>query len=108
MSGEIAVAELKPGRAAKLAQGLHKCPGLVTASPARLRICDAGERIHDSVEIGRDHKAEMLEVVGRIADDDEIARRQNATQPQGQLGAADAARQGQYLRRGGHLNKSSS
>src|SRR5215510_7920942 len=74
---------------------------------------EAGERVHDGVEIGGDGEAEMLEVVAGIGDHHEIAARHDAAEPQRELGAADAAaqRDDEALSRiadGAHRNKSSS
>ncbi len=45
MGGEIAVAELEPGLAAKRFERRHKGPGLAAPAPAGVAIVEAGERI---------------------------------------------------------------
>src|SRR5262245_7148925 len=60
MRSKVAIAELEPGLAAELLERRHEGPGLVTPAPAALAIVEAGERVHQRVEIGRDRQAEML------------------------------------------------
>ena len=45
-----------------------KAQRLAGETPALLGVLEAGEGIHDGVEIGRDRQAEMLEVVGGVDD----------------------------------------
>ena len=92
-SAKIAVAEAEPGLAAQRTDRLHERPGLVAPAPAGRRIVEAGQRIDQRVDIGRDGQAEMLEIVAGVGDDQQIVRRQHAAQAQRQLGAADAAGQ---------------
>ena len=67
VGGEIGVAEAEPGLAAELRERRHEGPGLAGPSPAGLRIGDARERVRDGIQIRRDAKAEMLEVVAGVA-----------------------------------------
>src|SRR5437016_4247744 len=93
MGGQIAVAEVEPGLAAEAPEGLHKAPGLVPPAPAELEVVDAGEGVEQGVDVGRDRKSQMLEVVAGIGDDNQRLGRQYAVEAERQLGAADAARQ---------------
>src|SRR5437660_530030 len=91
MRGEVAVAELKPGLAAECGERRHEGPGFLPPAPALLGIAHARECVHERVEVGRDRKAETLEVVAGIGDDDQPLRRHDPAQAERELGAADPA-----------------
>src|SRR5947209_8969906 len=99
MSSKISVAELEPGFAAQRLERRHEGPGFVTPAPSEFRVVNAGERIKERVDIGRNREAEMLEIVAGIGDDGQLSRGQNAIETEGQLGAADPARQRQHAHR---------
>ena len=83
------------------ADGRERVPGLVGAPPAALLVGDAGERVEDAVEIGRDVQAEHLDVVAHVAYDGYVVRfdyRDDAAQ---EPRAADAAREHGRPSRGG-------
>src|ERR1700736_6766952 len=88
---KVAVAEPEPGRPAEPRERRHEVPGFVTPPPALVRIANAGERVHERVEIGRDREIEMLEVVPGVGDDDQPLGRHDAAQAERELGAADPA-----------------
>jgi hypothetical protein len=65
------------------------------AGPSRSRIGDAGQGVHNRVEIGRDGEAEVLEVVGRVDDHIERIGRQLVGEAERELRAADATGEGE-------------
>src|SRR6185437_11081612 len=71
----------------------HEVPALVGASPAAQGIAQTGERVQHRVEVRRDMKAEMLEIVSRIDRDRELAGPEHGTETKYQLDSADAATQ---------------
>src|SRR5712691_10587972 len=62
-------------------------------TPAVLRVGQAGQRVGDRIQVGRDVEAVQLSVVGRIADDPEKRRVGLAGQTVEESRRADAARQ---------------
>src|SRR5262249_31073966 len=103
VGGEIAVAELKPGLAAERRERRHEGPGFLAPAPALLGVAHPRERVHERVEVGRDRKPEMLEIVAGVGDDDQLLRRQDPAQAERELGATDPTGE-----RHDHRNKSSS
>ena len=90
-------------------QRLHEAPRLVAPAPAGLRVDEAGQACRASVSTsGEMCEAQMLEVVAGV-DDDGQPLAQQMRQPQGQLGAADAARERNIAGGAGaaHRNRSS-
>ena len=77
VNGEIPVPQTEPRFAAELAERFHESPAFIPPPPAELGIIEPGKRVHDGVEVGRDAEAEMLEVVPRIADDEQILGREH-------------------------------
>src|SRR5437763_6254088 len=63
MQREIAIAEPKPFLPAERADAMHERPRLVTPAPASCRIIDARESIGQRVDVGRDTKSKMIEIV---------------------------------------------
>ena len=92
MRGEVAVAEVEPGLAAELRGHGHEGPRFARQSPAGLGVVDAGERVHHGVEVGRDAKAEVLEVIARVDDDRKVLAEQTVQ-------AVDELRAAEDLRR---------
>ena len=92
MGGEVFVAEVEPAVRAVSVQPFQRVESLARDAPARLRVGQAGERVHHRVHIGRHMKAVKLLVVARIDHDGKVGRRQNPGQPKRQLSAAHAAR----------------
>ena len=105
MHAEVAVAQLEPIRLAETPQHLHGAPALIGHTPATLRVRQAGKRVHDGVDVGRNAEPHVLEIVARIDDDGELLRRQNRRKTGGELGPAYSAAQGQHVT-GHHRNKS--
>src|SRR5439155_15020222 len=66
MGREIAVAKAGPGVAAQGFERRYKGPGLAAAAPAEFGVVVAREGVEQRVEIGRDLKPEMREIVTRI------------------------------------------
>src|SRR5208282_3112510 len=99
MGGEIAVAEVEPGLAAEAIECGHKGPGLLAPAPPQLRFVEAGEGIEQRIDIRRDREPEMLEIVAGIGDDGQRSGRQDAIEPECELGAADPARQREHAHR---------
>src|SRR5271155_3007594 len=99
MGSEIAIAKLEPGLAAQRLERRHEGPGLAAPTPSELRVVDPGERVEERVDIRRNREPEMLEIVAGVGDDGQLSRWQNTVQAEGQLGAADPARQRQHAHR---------
>ncbi len=53
----------------------HERPGLVVPAPAEFAVGQAGQRIGDRIDIGRDRQAEMLEIVAGVDDDQQVLGR---------------------------------
>src|ERR687897_1461534 len=68
MHPEIPVAELEPRFASKIGDRLERVPGLAGSPPTSFLVVQAGERVQDRVEVGRDVEAENLEVVADVPD----------------------------------------
>ena len=70
MRGDIAVAQdgTNPVRPARR-DLIHEIPRLSNKAPSLFGIGDAGERVHNGVEIRRDVKPEVLEIVACVDDD---------------------------------------
>ena len=97
VEAEVAVAEPEPRLAAERRGALERVPRLVRTAPAALLVGQAGERVEDRVEVGRDVEAEHLDVVADVADDRELARVDHLDEPAQEARAADAARQADDL-----------
>src|SRR3954469_2594253 len=106
MQREIAIAEPKPVLAAKRADAVHERPRLVTPAPAGGGIVDARENIGQRVNIGRDAKSQMLEIVAGVGDHEQLVGRQDAAQTERQFRAADPAGQ-RHDKSSSHRNRSS-
>ncbi len=91
MERQIPIPELEPVLAAKLAQGRHEVPGLLGPAPAAFAVRDTAERVENRVDVRRDAQAEMLEVVARVDDDDELPGFEDIVEAERKLGAADSA-----------------
>src|SRR3954469_16058233 len=91
MQREIAIAEPKPVLAAERADGVHERPRLVTPAPAGDGIVETSENIGQRVDIGRDAKSKMLEIVAGVGDHKQFVGRQDATETERQFCAADPA-----------------
>ncbi len=75
---------------------LHEGPGLVAPAPALGRIVEAGEGVEQRVDVGRDMKAEMDEIIAGVRHHGEKAGGEHAVEPERQLGAAYAAGERQH------------
>src|ERR1700716_1862217 len=106
MQREIAIAEPKPILPAERADAIHERPRLVTPAPASGGIIDISENIGQRVDIGRDAKSKMLEIIAGVGDNEQFVRRQDAAQTERQFRAADPARQ-RHDKSSAHRNKSS-
>src|SRR5579862_1376042 len=93
MEREVSVPESEPGLAADRFERVHEVPGLVTSTPAPLRMGQPAERVENGVNVGRDAKTELLEIVPGIDKRGERSRRQNAIEATKQLCATHAARE---------------
>ena len=78
----------------------------------RSRIVEAGERVHQGVEIGRDGEPQMLEVVAGIGDHQQVGGRQDAAQARARAwrrrSPPDSATTQRCRLGGAHRNRSSS
>src|SRR5258705_10211862 len=93
MQRQIAIAEPKPVLAAECADAVHERPGLVAPAPAGDGIVDARESVGQRVDIWRDAKSKMLEIVAGVGDHEQFVGRQDAAQTERQFRAANPARQ---------------
>src|SRR5882672_10842775 len=73
MQPEVEVAEPEPRLATEARNRLECLPGLAGAPPTALVVGEAGQRVEDAVQIGRDSKAQHLEVVRNVAYDGNVA-----------------------------------
>src|SRR5439155_5876368 len=67
MKAEVAVAEPEPLLAPEALRLLERVPRLVRPAPAPLLVTEAGKRVEDAVQIGRDMETEYLHVVADVA-----------------------------------------
>ena len=79
VEAEVAVAEPEPVLAAERGDGRERLPGLACPAPAPLLVVQAGERVEDAVEVGRDGEPEHLEVVADVADHGHVVRGSTAS-----------------------------
>ena len=93
VQAEVAVAEHEPALPSKARGLLERDPALVRAPPSALRVGDAGERVEDAVQIGRDVHAEHLDVVADVADHRHVRRIRGLREPAQKPSTADAARE---------------
>src|SRR6185437_9094761 len=91
MEPEVAVSELEPGLAPELLDRVARVPRLVCTPPAALLVAQAGERVEQRVEVGRDVEAVHLQVVADVRDHGNVARRDDLGQRLNEARAADAA-----------------
>jgi len=73
VQADVAVAEPEPRLAAQFRNGVERLPRLAGAAPAALLVGEARERVEDAVQIGRDPKAQHLDVVRDVAYDGNVA-----------------------------------
>src|SRR5262249_28077814 len=71
---DVAVAEPEPRLPAEVGNRAERVPALVGPAPAPLLVGETGERVEHAVEIGRDVKAEHLDVVPYVAYDADVVR----------------------------------
>ena len=90
MRGKVTIAEAKPRLATDEFQRRHEIPRLARKAPTQLRIGATGEGVHDRVDIGRDRKTEMREVVSGVDHDQQILRREDRGETVCKLRATDA------------------
>ena len=90
MQSQIAIAKQKPGFAPDLFQGFHEIPGLASSSPSALQIALATQRIKNRVEIRRDMKTKMFEIVSHIHNDRQTFA-EHVLQAEGKFRSSDAA-----------------
>ena len=93
MQADVAVAEPEPRLAAELRDGVERLPRLARAAPAALLVGEAGERVEDAVQIGRDPKAQHLDVVRDVAYDGNVAWIDYTDEAAQEPRATDAARE---------------
>ncbi len=95
---QVAIAELEPGGCPEPREHRGARPGLIRDPPACLLVGEAGERVQQRVQVGRDGQPVELQVIARVPDDgevqacgpggDAVLRRQ--CQPVAELGATGA------------------
>ena len=91
MKSEVTVAELEPRLVvAERLGGLACVPGLPAAAPAAPFVVEAGERVYQAVEVGRDVEAVELVVVADVADHGHRLGPDHVDQAADETGAADA------------------
>src|SRR6266851_7583192 len=94
MRCQIAVAEIEPVRTAERGEPFQSVKGFATESPALRGVDDAGKRIGDDVEVGRDFQAVESNVVAGVDDDRQCAGIHHLVQAEEEFGGAYAASQG--------------
>jgi hypothetical protein len=93
VQSQVAVAQPEPGLAPEGFEHAHEGPGLVVSAPAAIRTRETRERVERGVQVGRNPQAEMCEIIARIDDHRQGARREHALQAEAEFGAADSAGQ---------------
>ena len=73
MGRQIAIANAEPRRSAEPRRLVEKVPSFSGKAQPVSGVGDAGKRVHDGVEVGRDGEAEMLEIVAGVDHYTEIA-----------------------------------
>ena len=94
MRGQIAVAEIEPGRLAEARHVGEGVKALVAEAPAPGGVEGAGERVADRVEVRGDVQPPDEGVVAGIDDHGELAGVDQSREPTHQLGRAGPAREG--------------
>src|SRR5450759_3200797 len=97
MKGEISVPEFKPRFATQVAERRHERPGLVRPPPTSLLVLQSGKRIRKRVNVGRNVKAKMLEVIPSISDRSQRPWRQHTSETASKLGPSHASRKGKNI-----------
>ena len=100
MHGEIAISEPEPVFSTELRKHVHEVPALAGSTPTGVCVAEFGEGVHQRVDVGRDMQSQVLKIVTGVDQETELVGIQQPAQSQRQLGAADAAREGQVLGRG--------
>src|SRR5207302_198856 len=95
MQREIRVAEPEPRLAADRLERSHEVPGFVAPAPALFRVSESGKRVERSVDVGRNVKAQMFEIVTGVDEGSECAGRKHTREAAEQPGPAHSARKSQ-------------
>ena len=91
VEGEVAVAELEPGRLAEPRELPGGRPRLAFEAPPTLPVGQARQRVQDGVVVRADPEAVEVLVVAGVDDHGQVAGRDDELEPERQLGPADAA-----------------
>ena len=83
MSGEILVAQPKPGRLAEPRQRIEHVEGLVALSESCFVVEDPGQSVDDRVNVRTDQQSPELVVIGGVGDDRQVAGWQHRVQARG-------------------------
>lgn len=89
--GEIAIAKIEPGFAAIDAESFQEMKRFAAHAPAFGGIDDAGQRVRDDVQVGRNFQAVQDDVIAGIDDDGEVVRIHGAIKTEKQFRCADTA-----------------
>jgi hypothetical protein len=81
VGGEVAVAEVEPGRPGVATERVHGLPGLAGQSPPAIGVDGAGERVGDGVEVGADVEPVEVEIVTDVGDGHHLLGRMHLQQP---------------------------
>jgi len=93
VGGQVGITDPEPGLLAVPLELGERREGVAGDAPALLPICNAGEGVHDRVEIRTDEQPVRLRVVRHVDDHGQVAGRDDHLEAMGQLGAARAAGQ---------------
>src|SRR3954470_11708152 len=94
MRGDVEVAEAEPGRlGAVRGELVLDPPRLALPAPAPLAVVNAGQRVHDAVEVGADPQTVQRDVVAGVDDGDDFVVRAGRADPAQETSAADTAGQ---------------
>jgi hypothetical protein len=77
MKRKVTVAEPKPALRAKALRSSHELPTFVGTPPSIHGVCLSRQRIQQRVDIGRNMKTEVAEVIASIHDCDHVFGRQH-------------------------------
>ena len=74
---------------------IQRVKGIAGDAPARCGIVKPGQGVGHGIQVGGNMQAVEFVIVPGVDDDGQALRREDFRQPQGQLGPADAAGEGQ-------------
>src|SRR5581483_6741675 len=93
VGGKVAVAKLEPRVCAEAAERFETAEAIAAKAPSTLGIGQAGQCVHDSIEVRRDVQTLDIGVVCGISNEEYAFRLQHAAETTEKTGCTDAAGQ---------------